>query len=63
MQSAFQEKFFYTMAVPGLLDGRPVVVRRWALAVTSEMGDGGVSVLVAAAFANSSAASLPGMPF
>ncbi len=33
-----------------------------ALAVANEMGRGGVSVAVAAAFANSTAASSPGMP-
>ncbi len=40
----------------------PVMVRRMrAFAVANEMGRGGVSVAVAAAFANSSAASLSGM--
>ncbi len=63
MQSAFQEKCSYTMAVRGQLDGRSVTVRRMrAFAVANEMGQGGVLVAVAAAFANSSAASLPGMP-
>ncbi len=62
MQSAFQEKCSYTMAVRGLLDGGSVTVRRMrAFAMANEMGGGGVSVAVAAAFANSSAASLPGM--
>ncbi len=63
MQSAFQEKCSYTMAVRGLLDGGSVTVR-WmrAFAVANEMGRGGVSVAVAAAFANLSTASLPGMP-
>ncbi len=62
MQSAFQEKCSYTMAVPGLLGEGSVTVRRMrAFAVANEMGRGGVSVAVAAAFANSSAASLPGM--
>ncbi len=47
------------MAVRGLLDGGSVTVCRMrALAVANEMGRGGVSVAVAAAFANSSAASL-----
>ncbi len=51
------------MAVRGLLDGASVTVRRIrAFAVANEMGHGGVSVAVAAAFANSSAASLPGLP-
>ncbi len=62
-QSAFQEKCSYTMAVRGLLDGGSVTIRRMrAFAVANEMGRGGVSVAVAAAFANSSATSLPGMP-
>ncbi len=54
MQSTFQEKCSYTMAVRGLLDGGSVTVR-WmgALAVANEMGQGGVSVAVAA--------PLPGM--
>ncbi len=40
-----------------------MIVRRMrALTVANEMGLGGVSVTVAAAFANSSAVSLPGMP-
>ncbi len=50
MQSAFQEKCSYTMAVRGLLDGGSLTVRRMR------------AFAVAAAFANSSAASLPGMP-
>ncbi len=63
MQSAFQEKCSYTMAVRGLLGERSVTVRRMkAFAVANKMGRGGVSVAVAAAFANSSAAALPGMP-
>ncbi len=62
MQSAFQEKCSYTMAVRGLLDGGSVMVRRIrAFAVASEMGCGGVSVAVAAAFANLSTAALPGI--
>ncbi len=62
MQSAFQGKCSYTMAVRGLLDGGSVMVRQMrALAVANEMGRGGVSVAVAAAFANSAAFSLPGM--
>ncbi len=62
MQSAFQ-KCSYTMAVRGLLGEGSVTVRRMrAFAVANEMGRGGVLVAVAAAFANSSAASLPGMP-
>ncbi len=51
MQSAFQEKYSYTMAVRGKLDGGSVIVR--------ERGRGGVSMAVAAAFVNSSVASLP----
>ncbi len=63
VQTAFQEKCSYTMPVRGLLDGGSVTVRRIrAFAVANEMGHGGVPVAVAAAFANSSAASLPGMP-
>ncbi len=63
MQSAFQEKCSYTMPVWGLVDGGSVTVRRMrAFAVVNEMGWGSVSVVVAAAFANSTAASLPGMP-
>ncbi len=59
MQSAFQEKCSY--AVQDLLgEGSVTVLRMRAFAVANEMGLGGVSV--AAAFANSSAASLPGMP-
>ncbi len=55
MQSAFQAKLSYTTAVRGLLDGGLVMVRRMrAFTVASEMGRGGVSVAVAAAFANSS---------
>ncbi len=45
MQSAFQEKRSYTMAVRGLLSGGSVTVRRMrAFVVTNEMGRGGVSV-------------------
>ncbi len=63
MQYGFQEKFPYTTAVLSLLDGRSMMVRRMrAFAVANEMGRGGVSAAVAAAFANSSAASLSGMP-
>ncbi len=64
VQSAFQDKFSCTMAVVrGLLDGGSVTVRRMrAFAVANEMVRGGVSVVVATAFANSSGASLPGMP-
>ncbi len=52
MQSAFQAKFLYTIGVRGF-DGGSVTVRRMrALAVANEMGRGGVSVTVAAAFAN-----------
>ncbi len=50
MQSAFQEKFSYTMAVRGLLDGESVVVRRMRWVVAAD-----------AAFTDSSVASLPGM--
>ncbi len=57
------EKCSYTMVVRGLLDWGLVTVRRMrAFAVANEMGRGGVSVAVAAAFGNSSAALLPGMP-
>ncbi len=63
MQSDFKEKCSYTMAVRVLLDGGSVTVCRMiAFAVANEIGRGGVSVAVAAAFANSSATSLPGMP-
>ncbi len=63
MQSAFQEKCSYTMAVRGLLGEGSVLVRRMrAFAVANEMGRGGVSVAVAAVFASSSAASWPDMP-
>ncbi len=63
MQSAFQEVCSYTMAVRGLLDVGSVRARRMrAFAEANEMGRGDVSVTVAAAFANSSAAVLPGMP-
>ncbi len=52
-----------TMAVRDLLDGGSVMVRRMgAFAGANEMGRGGLSGAVAAAFANSSAASLPGIP-
>ncbi len=47
MQSAFQEKCSYTMAVRGLLDGGSVTVRRMgAFAEANEIGRGGVSVVV-----------------
>ncbi len=60
-RSAYQEICSYTMAIRGLLGGGSVIVRRmWVFAVANEMGRGGVAV--AAAFANWSAASLPGMP-
>ncbi len=64
MQSSFQVKISYTMAVGGLLDGGTVMVGRMkTFVVASEMGRGGVSVVVmASVFANSSADSLPGMP-
>ncbi len=63
MQPAFQEKCSNTLAVRGLLDGGSVTVHRMrAFAVANEMGWGGMSVAVAAAFANSPAASVPGMP-
>ncbi len=63
MQSAFQEKCSYTMAVRGLLgEGSVTVHRMRAFVVANGVGRGSVSVAVAAAFANSSAASLPGMP-
>ncbi len=62
IQSAFQEKFSFTMAVRGPLDGGSVILRRMrAFTVPNEMGRGGVSVAAAAAFDNSSVASLPGM--
>ncbi len=44
LQSAFQEKCSYTMAVRGLLGEGSVTVRRIrAFAVANEMGRGGVS--------------------
>ncbi len=63
LQSAFQEKCSYTMAVRGLLGEGSVTVRRMrAFMVSNEMGrGGGVSMAVAPAFAKSSAASVPGM--
>ncbi len=56
MQSTFQGKFSCTVAIQGLL--------RWmrAFAVANEEDRGGVSVVASAAFADSSAASLHGMP-
>ncbi len=63
MQSDFQENCSYTLAVRGLLDGGSVTVRQVsAFAGANEMVRGGMSVTVADDFANSSAASLPGMP-
>ncbi len=51
MQSAFQEKCSYTMAVRGLLGEGSVKVRRMrAFTVANEMGRGGVSVAASAAF-------------
>ncbi len=48
MQSAFQEKCSYTMAVRGLLgEGSVTVCRMGAFAVVNLMGWGGVSVSVA----------------
>ncbi len=63
MLSDFQEKCSYTMAVQSLLDGGSATERRMMVfAVANQVGRGGVAVVVvAAAFANSSAASLPGM--
>ncbi len=56
-------RMFVHHVVRGLFAGGSVTVRRMrAFAVANEMGRGGVSVVVAAAFANSSVASLPGMP-
>ncbi len=50
------------MAALGLLGEGSVMVRRMrAFAVASEMGRGGVSVAVAATFADSSAVSLPAL--
>ncbi len=50
------------MAGRGQLDGASVIVRLMrTFAVANEMGRGGVSVAVLAAFANSSATSLRGM--
>ncbi len=55
-QSSFQEKCSFTAAVRGLLDGRSVLVRRMsAFAVEKEMGRGGLPVVVAAAYAISTA--------
>ncbi len=63
MQTAFKEKFSYTMTVRSRLGGESVMVRRiTAFPVASEMGRGGMSVSVAAAYASSSAALLPGVP-
>ncbi len=63
MQSDIQEKCLYAMDGRGWVDGGSVMVRSMrAFAVANQMGRGGVSVTVAATFANSSAASLPGMP-
>ncbi len=62
VQSAFQEKFSYAIAIRYLLFGGSVMVRRMrAFAVANEMGRGFVSVAVAAIFPSSAAASLPGM--
>ncbi len=53
MQSAFQEKCSYTKAVRRLLaEGSLMVRRTGAVTVANEMGRGGVSVAVAATFAN-----------
>ncbi len=60
LQSAFQEKCSYTMFVRGLFE--ELVRRIRAFAVANETDRGGVSVVVAAAFANSAVASLPGLP-
>ncbi len=63
MQPDFQEQCSCTMAVQGLLDGGSATERRMmVIAVANQVGRGGVAVVVAASFANSSAASLPGMP-
>ncbi len=52
------------MAVWGLLGGESVMVRRVrAFAVANVMGRDDVPAVVAAAFASSSTASLPGLPF
>ncbi len=51
MQSAFQEKCSYTIAVRGLFGEGSVTVRRMrAFAEANETGRGGVLVAVAAAF-------------
>ncbi len=63
IQPAFQEKLSYTMAIRALLGGGSAMVcRMTAFTVEDEKGNGGMSVVVAAAFANSSAISLPSMP-
>ncbi len=62
MQSAFQEKCSYTMAVQGLWTGNGDGASDEGFGGANEMGRGGLSTAVVAAFANSSAASLPGMP-
>ncbi len=63
MQFAFQDTMFVYHGCSGPVGRGSVTVRRMrAFAVANEMGRGGGSVVVAAAFANSSAASLPGMP-
>ncbi len=63
MRSDVQDKCLYTMAVQGLLDGGSAT-ERWMMvfAVANQVGWGGVAVVVATAFANSSAVSLHGMP-
>ncbi len=64
MPSAFQEEFSYTTAIWDLLGVGSVKVRRMrAFAVASEMGRGGVSVAVAATFADSPAAWLLVCPY
>ncbi len=60
MQSTLQEKFSYTVVVRGLLSGGSVRQIR-AFVVVIEMDRGGMSVVAAAAFAISSAVSLPGV--
>ncbi len=64
IQPAFQEKLSYTMAIRALLGGGSAMVcRMTAFTVENQKGNGGMSVVVvAAAFANSSAISLLGMP-
>ncbi len=58
MKSAFLGKGSYTIAIQGLLNAESVTMRRMgAFEPPNEIGRTGVSVVVAAAFTNSSTAS------